>query len=131
MNNNQLNFNQTVADLNEVSENMAKATSILIKLTPEKSAQSLIKGLFSVSASTVGDALEELQTGWNPKTLTFEDVIAKHRIYDLVVALATQLDEKEKVFSGYGLSAERAGLDECLSDSFDNAMAVQERLWDL
>jgi len=131
MNNNELSFNQTVADLNEVSENMAKATSILIKHTTEKAVQSLIKGLFNVSVSTVTAALEELQTGWNPKTLAFEDVIAKHRIYDLVVALAAQLDEKETLFSEYGLSADRTELDQCLNDSFDNARAVQERLWDL
>lgn len=131
MDNNQLNFNQTVADLNEVSENMTKAMSILINHTPEKVAKSLIKGMFGVSVSIVGDALEEFQTGWNPKTLMFEDVIAKHRIYDLLGALVAQLEEKETVFSGYDLSDDRAGLNQCLGDSFDNARAVQERLWDL
>lgn len=131
MNSKQLNFNQTVADLNGISENMAKATSILIKCTPEKAVQSLIKALFNVSVSTVGNALKELQTGWNPKSLTFSDEIAKHRIYDRMVALTAQLEEKETLFSEYDLSDDRAGLDQYLNDSFDNAMAVQERLWDL
>lgn len=131
MNNNQLNFNQTVADLNEVSENMAKATSILIHYTPGKAVQSLIKGLFSVSVSTVTNALKELQTGWNPKALTFEDGIAKHRIYDRMVVLTAQLEEKETLFSGYDLGDDRNELNQCLDDSFDSAMAVQERLWDL